>query len=103
MASDMDYCTNIIPYPVIDGKTYTIKQTFAGENDGSYYELISFTGGRLLGDFWTFPDSCLDNGDGIHFALGWGREGNVVWTGITPGGTAWTNFSVSYMYNAVSV
>jgi hypothetical protein len=91
----MNYATSLIPYPVIDGKTYAFNTSLP-----AYDSKITVVGGHIVNNnAWIFPEYVQDH-DGTTFELGWTKPDYSVW-GVTTGSTVFFPFSVTYNYVAV--
>lgn len=90
--TNMNYVELHIPYPVIDGKTYAIKEVITNASELVGFYGISVAGGSLIN-----ADFCGPN-DASTLTFGWTRPDGGAWTGATTGGSVNAPFSISYIY-----
>jgi hypothetical protein len=89
----MDYALCTIPYPVIDGKTFSL--------DYDFESFLFIAGGAWVEDnTWISPDF-NDMGDQTTFYIGWSAAGGSVWDGAFNSGQAISQFTVSYIFRAL--
>jgi hypothetical protein len=91
----MDYAGCFIPYPVIDGKTFS--------PDYDFERFLFFAGGAYVGNnVWISPDSFTDgyyNFSEYTFAIvGWSAADYGTWDGVANGGQVILPFTVSYIF-----